>query len=197
VVFVYAAILGPAPTLAQDHAHHDMTISTPGAPTGRSIYNLDATWTMQDGADIRLQALGGKPVIAAMGYTTCKDICPAIVADMMWIERHLPAEATNRVRFVFFSFDAEADTPERLKLYAEAHGLDLSHWTLLRADEDAVRELAAALAVSYRPNGRGGFDHAAVISILDAQGEIAFQQRGTASSQELLGTLQKILSAED
>ena len=102
-----------------------------------------------------------------MGYTTCKDICPAIVANMMWVEKHLPPGRPERVRFAFFSFDSEADTPERLRLYAESHGLDLAAGRCSAADDDAVRELAAALGVGYRPNDQDGFDHAAVISLLD------------------------------
>ena len=56
------------------------------------------------GRALPLGALGGKPVVAAMGYTSCKDMCPAIVADMMWIEKHLPQDASGRVRFAFFSY---------------------------------------------------------------------------------------------
>ena len=170
------------------------TIPTGGA----SLYNLDQTWTSQEGARMPLRALAGKPVVAAMGYTTCKNICPAIVADMMWIEKHLtPAEA-ERVRFAFFSLDPAADTPERLKLYAEGHGLDAARWTLLTADEDAVRELAQALNIGYRPDGQGGFDHSAVISLVDSKGEIVFQQRGPkASSEEFLGKLRALLSDAD
>ena len=85
------------------------------APSSASLYNLDSKWTTQDGATVSLGSFAGKPVVAAMGYTTCKDMCPAIVADMMWIEKHLPPDAADRVRFAFFSFDSEADTPERLK----------------------------------------------------------------------------------
>ena len=163
-------------------------------PSSASIYNLDLKWTTQQGASVALASFAGKPVVAAMGYTTCRDICPAVVADMMWIEKHLPPDAADRVRFAFFSFDLEADTPERLRLYAEGHGLDLTHWTLLRADDDAARELAAALGVGYRPNGPGGFDHAAVISLLDDMGDIVFQQRGAqANSGELLAALNTLL----
>ena len=177
------------------HEHHDAVAAI--EPTGASLYNLDQTWTAQDGARVPLRALAGKPVVAAMGYTTCKDICPAIVVDMMWIEKHLaPAEA-ERVRFAFFSLDPAADTPERLELYAEAHGLASARWTLLRADDDAVRELAQALGVGYRPNGQAGFDHSAAISLIDEKGEIVFQQRGTrASSDELLDKLKALLAGE-
>jgi protein SCO1/2 len=170
-----------------------MATADPGAPSSASIYNLDTKWTTQDGADVDLASFAGKPVVAAMGYTTCRDICPAVLADMMWIEKHLPLGAADRVRFAFFTFDPEADTPERLRLYAESHGLDLKRWTLLRAGDDAARELAAALGVGYRPNDQGGFDHAAVISLLDKKGEIVFQQRGAqANSDELLAKLRNL-----
>ena len=36
--------------------------------------------------------------------------------------------------------------------------------------------MAAALGVRYRPDGQGGFDHSAVISLLDDKGEIVFQK---------------------
>jgi protein SCO1/2 len=102
------------------------------------------------------------------------------------------------VEFVFVTFDSVADTPERLRLYADGHGLDLQHWLLLGADDDAVRELAAALGVGYRPDGQGGFNHTAVISLLDAKGNIAFQQRGTeARSEELLAKMIALMGAQD
>ncbi len=101
-------------------------VSAGRSATGTSLFNLDARWTTQDAATVALDAFAGRPVVVAMGYTTCKDICPAIVADMMWIEKHLSPGDAARVRFAFFSFDSEADTPERLKLYAESHGLDPS-----------------------------------------------------------------------
>ena len=196
VVAVLAVLaLRPAVSMAHDPASHDAAMEAQGQPSGRSIYNLDEAWTTQEGVTAPLASLAGKPVVAAMGYTTCKDMCPAIVADMMWIEKHLPAGAADRVRFAFFSLNSEADTPERLRLYADSHGLDTTRWTLLRAaDDDAVRQLAAALGVAYRPDGQGGFDHAAVISLIDEKGEIVFQQRGTqASSDELLAALNSLL----
>jgi protein SCO1/2 len=185
-----AAVAGIALAAAASAA---MRVSA-AAPSSASVYNIESKWTTQDGSSVALASLGGKPVVAAMGYTTCRNICPAVVADMMWIEKHLPPGTGNAVRFAFFSFDPEVDTPERLTLYAQGHGLDLARWTLLSADDGATRELAAALDVNYRPNDQGGFDHAAVISLLDENGEIVFQQRGAeASSEELLANLNKLL----
>jgi protein SCO1 len=164
--------------------------------SGKSIYDLDESWTNQDGASAPLSSLLGKPIVAAMGYTSCKYICPAIVVDMLWIEKHLKPESAARVRFAFFSFDSQVDTPERLKLYAQGHGLEPERWTLFNGDEDAVRDLAAALGVHYRADEQGGYDHSAVISLLDAEGNIAFQQIGAqASSKELLDKLEAMLAS--
>ena len=86
------------------------------------------------------------------------------------------------------------DTPAKLKAYADEHEFDPARWMLLHGDDDAVRELAAALGVGYRPDRQGGFDHAAVISLIDEKGEIVVQQRGTqASSDELLAALNSLL----
>jgi protein SCO1/2 len=197
---IIAALLVPlafmsAPLRAHDHAHHDPALETAKPPSGNSIYNLDSTWTTQDGVAATVGTLRGKPAIVAMAYTTCKDMCPAIVADMLWIEKHLPPEAAG-VRLALFSFDSVLDTPERLKSYAEDHGLEPGRWTLFHGDEDAVRELAAALGVRYRSDGKGGFDHATVITLLDADGTIVFQQKGTeASPEELLRKLKTLVAA--
>jgi cytochrome oxidase Cu insertion factor (SCO1/SenC/PrrC family) len=52
--------------------------------------------------------------------------------------------------------------------------------------------------VRYRADGQGGFDHSTVISLLDADGNIVFQQTGTqASPQELLTKLDGLIAARD
>jgi protein SCO1/2 len=182
----------PAPIRAHDHAHHDARLEAAKPLSGSSIYNLDSMWTTQDGASVTVGTLRGKPAIVAMAYTTCKDMCPAIIADMLWIEKHLPPEAAG-VRLALFSFDSVLDTPARLRAYAADHGLEPARWTLFHGNEDAVRELAAALGIRYRPDGKGGFDHATVITLVDADGNIAFQQKGTqASPEELLSKLESL-----
>ena len=189
-------LLAAACALALASLGHAQDGAGAAPPPGRSIYNLDETWTDQDGATKPLASLRGAPAVVAMGYTICKDLCPAVVLDMTWIEKHLKPESAKKVRFAFFSFDSAADTPERLKFYAEAHGLDLDRWTLLESDDDSVRDLAAALGVRYRPDGQGGFIHSAVITLLDKDGVIVFQQQGVeATPKELLDRVERLLAS--
>ncbi|MDE3177934.1 MAG: SCO family protein [Pseudomonadota bacterium] len=165
-------------------------------PPDDSLYNLSQSWTRQDNVAVPLDSLRGRVVVAAMGYATCKQMCPALIADMMWLDKHLPADVAGRVSFAFFSFDSVADTPERLSLYAEGHGLDLAHWSLYAGDPDTVRELAAALGVGFRPDEAGGFDHTAVISVIAPDGRILYQQKGAEAHPDALLT-KAIAAARD
>ncbi len=174
---------------AHDHEHmREMAAAKP--LSGASLYNLKSRWTNQDGKSEVLASLRGAPVVVAMAYTSCKDICPLIVANMVGIENQAKGKGLSKVRFAFFSLDSLVDTPARLKAYADERGLDMTRWTLFHGDDKSVRELAAALGVRYRPDGQGGFNHSAAISLLDADGNIAFQLTGVKDD---VGDLMKSL----
>ena len=84
-----------SPAGAHDHAH--MTHTQAAQPvSGASIYNLASRWTDQDGKTVDLKSLGGKPLVAAMAYTSCKDICPLIVANMVAIEKAAQSQEPAR-----------------------------------------------------------------------------------------------------
>ena len=188
-----AGVVGSAH--AHDHTHAEMQAGP--AVAGTSVYNLRSVWTTQDGTSVTLESLRGQPVVLAMAYTSCKDMCPMIVSDMMWIEDQAAKRAMTAVRFAFFSLDTEVDTPERLKDYALAHGLDPQRWTLFHGDKTAVRELAAVLGIRYRKVGAHDFDHSNMISLLDAEGNIAYQQIGTqADSMDFVKKLEQGYSAK-
>jgi len=169
---------GFAPARAHDHAHMIQMQATEPL-SGASVYNLASPWTDQDGKIVELKSLRGKPVVMAMAYTSCKDICPLIVANMVAIENAARAKNLTDIRFAFFSLDPAVDTPARLKAYAEERGLDPAQWSLYHGDDKAVRDLAAALGVRFRRDDKGGIDHSAAISLLDEKGEIVFQKLDT------------------
>jgi protein SCO1/2 len=174
---LHSMLLCAALTPARAHDHEHMMQMEAAQPlSGASLYNLASPWTDQDGKEIALKYLRGAPVVVAMAYTSCKDICPLIVANMVAIENAAKAKNLTGVRFAFFSLDSAVDTPVRLKAYAEERGLDPTYWSLYHGDDKAVRDLAAALGIRYRRDDKGGFNHSAVITLLDARGEIVFQK---------------------
>jgi cytochrome oxidase Cu insertion factor (SCO1/SenC/PrrC family) len=145
---------------------------------GASLYHLAGHWTDQDGREISLAALRGEPVVLAMAYTRCKEMCPMTVLQMQQIEQDWAKKSSRPVHFAFFSFDWVNDTPERLKAYGEARGVEWDHWRFYQGGENAVRELAAALGIGFLREENGDFSHGYAISVLDADGVLAYQQTG-------------------
>ena len=162
--------------------------SVPGlaaSTAGNSLYNLESKWTRSDGRTMSLaEALGGQKAVLAMIYTGCSSLCPLIVERMKAVEEALPESERSHVRFVLMSLDPVFDTPEELRAFAQSHGIDPQRWGLYRGDERAVRQLAMALGVSYRPDGAGGIDHSNLVFLIDADGTLRYQQSGSDAAVE-------------
>ena len=149
-----------------------------GQPTDKSLYLLDSTWTSDVGRQIKLGALRGRPQIVALFFTRCEYACPILVGELKAIEGRLPAEALDKVDFLLVSIDSKRDTAAELAAFREKRQLARERWTLLRGGADDARELAALLGVNYAEDSRGQFAHTNLITLLNAEGEIAFQQVG-------------------
>ncbi len=149
-----------------------------GQPTDKSLYLLDSKWTSDVGREIKLGALRGRPQVVAMFFTHCEYACPILVEELKAIERKLPPEVLGKVDFLLVSIDSKRDTPAELAVFREKRQLTRERWTLLRGGADDVRELAALLGVNYTEDARGQFAHSNVITLLNADGEIAFQHAG-------------------
>jgi len=139
---------------------------------GESVYQLPMSLIDQNGRTSTLAALRGQPVLVAMFYTSCDNVCPMIAWQLRRIEQALPEAERARLRVLMVSFDPARDTPEALRKFATAHKADPSRWVVARAEENEVRNLAAVLGLRYRELDNGVFNHSSVITLLDADGMI-------------------------
>lgn len=156
-----------------------------------SVYQLKDTFVNQNNTTITLNNFSGKPTVVAMIFTHCDYACPRLTADVKSIQETM--KAGDSINYVLVSFDTERDTPAQLKKYAENTDLD-KNWTLLHGDEEAVRTLSILLNVQYVKDAAGNFSHSNIISILDKNGNLVFQQEGLEANQEgLLTTLKNLL----
>lgn len=197
LLFAAALPLALAEDAHQHHHHHDsagdMNASRPAALSGQSIYNIDSTWKNQEGRDMKLASLRGKPTVIAMLYTSCQGACPLTIADLKRIETGLDEATKAKVRFAIFSFDSERDKPERLKEFASSRGLDTSRWALFNGKPADVRKLAAVLGIRFKKLPGGDYDHSNVITIVDRDGLIVHQQIGLRQdTKESIEHLSKI-----
>ena len=113
-----------------------------------------------------------------MIYTTCKAACPRLVADMRNIEKQIPEDKKQNVKYVFVSIDPTTDTPERLKAFAKENQMEDEKWLFLRGSDEDTREFAAVLAVNYKEISPMNFSHSNIISVFNKQGELFHQQEG-------------------
>lgn len=143
-----------------------------------SIYNLSAEWLTQDSTNMKLENYKGDVVVVALIYVSCKAACPQIIADMLTIEKKIiPGDLPN-VKFVLISIDPENDTPPILKNAAKEFQFDLNRWTLLTGSESDIRNIAAVLSFKYKRSTPSDFAHSNIISVLDQNGVLVYQQVG-------------------
>lgn len=145
--------------------------------TARSIYQLDSTWTNDAGKAVALTSLRGRPVVLAMFFASCEYACPVIVNDIQRLRAALPEAVRASAQIVLVTFDTVRDTPAALRAFRARMSLD-AQWTLLRADDGAVQELAMLLGVKFKQDARGQFAHSNLLTLLNAEGEIAHQHAG-------------------
>jgi len=165
-----------SPAFADNHEHHHHPQQTAAsAPSTDSVFNITDNWTAANGSAFQLSALGGKPTVIAMVYTSCQYVCPLTVQNIKRIERSLGATQAANTNFALFSLDPERDTPAKLTEFAKLHGITSPSWTLAQGNASAIRKLAVTLGVKYKKVESGDYEHDATIFILDKDGVVKYQ----------------------
>jgi protein SCO1/2 len=137
-----------------------------------SILQLQATLVDQSGRAFALATRAGRPQLVTMFYAHCQAVCPMIVDTIRLVENALPGAQRMRLQVLMVSLDSQRDTVPALASFARTHRIDVTRWTVARADGSGVRSLAALLGVRYRTIGGGDFSHTAAIVLLDSDGRI-------------------------
>lgn len=156
----------------------------PGKFSEKSIYSLDATWTADVGKEVKLSALRGRPQVMALFFTSCEHSCPLIVKDMKAIEAGLPANVRDKVDFLLVSIDPARDTVEALRAFREKYELAIKHWSVLRGSTEDVKKLADLVGFRYYPGSNLQYAHSLLVTVVNPDGEIVFQQAGIGSVRD-------------
>ncbi len=158
--------------------------------SNESIFNLDSKWLTEENKEIMLKDLQGQTLVVAMIYTSCEAACPILLADMQNIASKIPTENQPFVRYVLVSIDPSTDTPQHLKAFAIANQMDGENWSFLQGDEKSIRELANVLSVKYKQIEPMDFSHSNIITVVDQNGIITFQQEGLGTDNtETIGQI--------
>ncbi|MDK1489835.1 SCO family protein [Sinorhizobium sp. 7-81] len=182
-VFLLAALVVPAV------AHH------PGADLDRLMGSEEKFFQVIDkpappfeladanGKAVRLSDFSGKIVVLYFIFASCTDICPVhseVIAD---IQKKIDATPMkDRVQFLAITTDPAKDTPDVLKAYGPAHGLDARNWMFLTTrpgePEDTTRKLAETYNLRFEPVEDGQQMHGIVTHVIDRGGRFAAKFHG-------------------
>jgi len=170
-----------APGVALDEA---AALRISQAAVGRTL--SDHTFRDSGRRAVRLGDLRGKPLVVNFVYTSCYHTCPLVVQTLAravaMAQDALDADSFN---VVTIGFDARADTPSRMRAYAQEQGIDLPNWRFLSADAATIDALAAEIGFVYYPSPRG-FDHLAQTTVVDPAGVIYRQIYGSEFGPQAL-----------
>ena len=146
----------------------------------------DFALTDQDGKPVSLASLRGHVLLLDFVYTHCPGPCPILTGRHVAVQRALPPELAEQVRFVSISLDPARDTPEAMRAYATARGADLARWSFLTGDSAAVVDVLERYGVGAKPGENGEIDHLVITYVIDAEGRIARRFGGLEHRAETL-----------
>ncbi|MFJ8261217.1 SCO family protein [Rummeliibacillus sp. NPDC094406] len=112
------------------------------AETDWKVENFN--YTNQNGDEVSLDNLKGKPWLAMFIFTNCETVCPPMTANMMDIQKAFKEKGLKDYNIVGFSIDPENDSPKVLKKYLAQYPVpDDSKWNLLTGySQDEIADLA-------------------------------------------------------
>lgn len=150
----------------------------------------------QDGKKVGLNTLRGKVWIGTFMFTSCRNACPAMAAELLRIQKTIRNDSTldGRLRLLSFSLDPGIDTQQRLAEYAGQQGIDSSCWSFLRGERAEVVRLCEegfGLSAGGGTAAAGSVVHSDRFVLVDAEGKI----RGYYRPSAVPGDLEKLIAA--
>jgi protein SCO1 len=140
--------------------------------------------TSQDGAPVTLADFRGKVVAVTFMFTLCTATCPVLTPMMSLVQDRLEHDFGTKIAFASITVDPERDTPEVLKMYAQAFGANLAGWSFLTGNPDAIQDVMRRYGV-YASKAEGGdVDHTFLTSIVDPNGILRVQYLGVRFDPE-------------
>lgn len=154
------------------------------AAIGRTL--SDHALTDHRGRKLRLDDLRGRPIVISPVYTSCFHICPTTTT-------HLKRAADvafdllggQAFTVLTIGFDTPHDTPERMRDYARARGIDSAQWVFASADAATAARLLDEIGFMYAPAG-GAFEHLIQATVVDDRGVVYRQVYGQQFETPLL-----------
>lgn len=144
---------------------------------------LDLTFKDEDGKDVKLGSLLGKPTVLSLNYFRCAGICTPQLNGMVEVFSRLKQDPGKTFQVITVSFDPRdtfdiaatkrANYLKQIERPIEPHG-----WRFLTGSAEASRALADSVGFKFKQQG-DEFIHAGALMILSPEGKVTRYMYGT------------------
>jgi protein SCO1/2 len=157
----------------------------------------DITLVDQNGRNVSLASLKGKPVLFDFIYTTCPGPCLVLTSRMKQIADRLGPKLGTEARIVSITVDPEHDHPAQLNAYAKAQGADVNGWLFLTGTPKQIDDVMAHFDLIREYEADGTVDHVLEFFLVDANGKALLQYMGEkAEPDRVASDVEKALEHE-
>ena len=129
----------------------------------------------QTGRMVQLAQFRGKPVLVTFAYAHCETVCPAVVMDLIDVQRRLGAKAPE---IVIITLDPQRDTPSRLPSIAKEWTLGANAHVLSGTIDEVDFVLNAWRVPRVRNAATGDYSHPTMVYVIAPDGRITYVTPG-------------------
>ena len=124
----------------------------------------------QNGRELMLSSLKGKPVVIDFIYTSCPGPCLTLTQKMANIAQRLGGDMGEKVTLVSLSIDPEHDGPKQMAEYAKKQGADAKGWLFLTGEPANVDAVMKAFRMIRERDEDGGVMHVIGVFLVGPDG---------------------------
>jgi protein SCO1 len=162
----------------------------------------DSAFVDQDGRKRAFSSFRGSMVVLTFIYTRCPlpTFCPMMDRHFVAIQERMHDDPLlTKVHLVTITFDPAYDTPAVLKKHARELNADLSRWTFLTGDQDAIEKFGGRFGVfvTRASNDPRDITHNLRTAIVGPDGKIIKIYTGNEwTPDEILADLKPVANAD-
>lgn len=137
---------------------------------------LDVSFRDEQGREVTLRELLGRPAVLVLTYYRCTHICPEMLAAISGVVGKISFRPGKDYSIITLSFD-DSDTPSTARQlkrdYLKPIGRPFPEdsWKFLTGDRENIRKILTAVGYGVKKETMG-FDHPAVLVFLSPKGKI-------------------------
>jgi len=185
-----AVIVVMTSLLAVAGCHRDSA----GSAAAESVLT-DTKLVDQNGNNVVLTSLKGKPMVVDFIYTSCPGPCLMETAKLANVALRLGNDLGSKVTIVSISVDPEHDGPKQLLNYSRQQGADEKGWYFLTGGPGDIDRALGGFKLSRQVEPDGSVGHLVDMMLIGADGRLIQEYNGeVVKAQDIVNDVKKTLN---